>query len=214
MEEELLWAATMVGTVACGITGALMAVDRGLDLLGVLVLGTVTAVGGGVLRDVLLGRTPPQAFTDSEFLMAAAGVSLLVFLVALGLYTKIQYRRKLVDTIINVFDAVGLGAYAVVGVRVAVDCGYADNGLLVLFMGVITAVGGGLLRDTLLCRVPFILHRRVYVVAALAGCIVYYTAYRWHELAAMITGILTVTAIRMLASIFRWDMPRIRPFEG
>lgn len=213
MEEQLLWMATMVGTVACGASGALTAVDRGMDLVGVLVLGTVTAVGGGILRDVMLGRTPPQAFVESVFLLAAMGTALLVFLLALILYTRIQSRRRLVDNIINLFDAVGLGAYAVVGMRATVAAGYGDNLLLTLFLGLITAAGGGMLRDLLCCRVPFVLYKRVYVVAALAGCLVYYFLYPVQELVAMAAGIGTITVVRVLASVFRWDMPRVRPFE-
>ena len=214
MEEQLLWAATMVGTVACGVSGALTAVDRGMDLVGVLVLGTVTAVGGGILRDVMLGRTPPQAFVENEFLLAAMGTALLVFLVALLLYTRIQSRRRLVDNIINLFDAVGLGAYAMVGVRVSISMGYGDNVLLTLFLGLITAAGGGILRDLLCCRVPFVLYKRVYVVAALLGCLVYYFTYPYQELVAMAAGIGTITVVRVLASVFHWDMPRVRPFEN
>ncbi len=209
-----MWIATMVGTVACGISGALTAVDRGMDLLGVLVLGAITAVGGGVLRDVMLGRTPPQAFVESEFLLAALGVSLLVFILAACLYTRIQSGRKRLDAVINLFDAVGLGAYAMVGVRATISCGYEDNMLLMVFLGLVTAVGGGVLRDLLCSRVPFILYKRVYVVAALAGILVYCFTYRHSELVAMSAGVLTVTVVRVLASVFRWDMPHVRPFEG
>lgn len=214
MEEQLLWIATMIGTVACGVSGSLTAVDRGMDLIGVMVLGAVTAVGGGLLRDVMLGRTPPQAFVESEFLLAALGVSLLVFLVALGLYARIQSRRRLVDNIINLFDAVGIGAYAVVGARATMAMGYGENTLLVLFLAVITAVGGGMMRDLLCVRVPFILYKRVYVVAALAGSLVYYYMAPVSEMAAMAAGILTVTVVRVLASVFHWDMPRVKPFEN
>lgn len=213
MEEQLLWIATMVGTVACGISGAMTAVDRGMDLIGVLTLGAITAVGGGIIRDIILDRVP-QAFVESEFFLAALGVSLLVFFLALVWYTGIQHRRRLIDNIINLFDAVGLGAYAMVGARATIAMGYGDNRLLVLVLGLITAVGGGVLRDLLCCRVPFVLYKRVYLVAALAGTLVYIYTCPYNELIAMSAGMLTVAVVRVLASVFHWDMPRVRPFEG
>ena len=213
MEEQLLWSATMVGTVACGISGAMTAVDRGMDLIGVLTLGAVTAVGGGILRDIILDRIP-QAFVESEFFLAALAVSLLVFLLAMRWYTGIQHRRRLIDNVINLFDAVGLGAYAMVGARATITMGYGDNELLVLVMGLITAVGGGALRDLLCVRVPFVLYKRVYLVAALAGTLVYIVTCPYNELLAMAAGIVTIAGVRVLASVFRWDMPRVRPFEG
>ncbi len=213
MEEQLLWIANMIGAVACGISGAMMAVDRGMDVIGVLFLGSVTATGGGILRDVLLGQVPPQMFTHSEFLAAAAGVSLVVFLLACRLYGRIQRRRELLDQIMNLFDAVGLGAFGVAGIQTAVAAGYGSNHLLVLFMGGTTAIGGGVLRDVLCSRVPFVLHKRVYFLAALGGCIVYDLLYPHRPLLAMLLAIVLVTAIRLLAARFRWSMPRIKPFE-
>ena len=212
VQERLLWLATMLGTVACGISGAMTAVDRGMDLVGVLTLGAVTAVGGGIIRDIILNRIP-QAFVESEFFLAALGVSLLVFLLALRWYTGIQHRRRLIDNIINVFDAVGLGAYAMVGARATIAMGYGDNELLVLVLGLITAVGGGVLRDLLCVRVPFVLYKRVYLVAALVGTVVYVCVCPYNELVAMAAGIGTIAVVRVLASVFRWDMPRVRPFE-
>ena len=213
MEEQLLWIATMVGTIACGISGAMTAVDRGMDLVGVLVLGGITAVGGGIIRDVFLNRVP-QAFVESEFFLAALGMSLLVFLLAMKWYGSIQHRRRLLDNVINLFDAVGLGAYAVVGARATISMGYGDNRLLVLVLGLITAVGGGVLRDLLCVRVPFVLYKRVYVVAALVGTLAYIFLSPYSEWLAMAAGMTTVAGVRVLASVFHWDMPRVRPFEG
>ena len=213
MEEQVLWICSMIGTVAFAVSGALMAVDKGMDLLGVLFLGCVTAVGGGVLRDVLLGKTPPAMFVQSEFLLAAAITSLAVFLISYWLYARIQRSRERVDHIINLFDAVGLGAFAVAGERAAISAGHGDNTLLVLFLGLTTAVGGGLLRDILCGQIPFVLRKRIYVFAAFAGSLLYYWLRTWQEFAAMTVGMASVVLIRLLASRFRWNMPRVRTQE-
>lgn len=209
VEEQLLWIATMIGTVACGVSGSLMAVDKGMDIIGVLVLGAITAVGGGVLRDVLLGRLPPQMFTDSEFLLAAAVTALLVFVLCYCLFARIQRSREKIDTVINVFDAIGLAAYSVVGARATVDMGFADNHLLVIFLGVTTAVGGGILRDMLCVQMPFVLYKRVYVLAAIGGCVVYDLLYPYNELIAMLAAMALIVAVRLLATHFRWRLPRV-----
>ncbi len=213
MEEQMLWIATMIGTIACGVSGSLMAVDKGMDIFGVLFLGAVTAVGGGVLRDVLLGRLPPQMFIDSEFLLAAVVTALLVFVLCYWLFARIQRSRERIDTIINVFDAIGLAAYSVVGARATVDMGYADNHLLVIFLGTTTAVGGGILRDMLCVQMPFVLYKRVYVLAAIGGCVAYDLLYPYDGLLAMTVTIALIVAIRLLAAHFRWKLPRVHSIE-
>ena len=108
MGEQVLWICTMIGSISCGVSGALMAVDKGLDLLGVVILGCVTAVGGGMLRDVLLGITPPAVFSQSEFVLAAAIASLCVFLFAYWLYARIRDWNEVAAT------GVGIGAVVLV----------------------------------------------------------------------------------------------------
>ena len=211
MGEQVLWICTMISSISCGVSGALMAVDKGLDLLGVVILGCVTAVGGGMLRDVLLGITPPAVFSQSEFVLAAAIASLCVFLIAYWLYARIQRSRPRVDRIINLFDAIGLGAFAVVGERTAIMAGYtaADDRFLVIFLGLTTAVGGGMLRDMLCGQIPFVLRKRIYVFAALTGALLYLFLRDWNEVAATGVGIGAVVLVRLLASHFRWSLPRV-----
>lgn len=209
MVEQVLFIAEMVGTVAFAVSGALMAVDMAMDVFGVLFLGAVTAVGGGMLRDTLLGQVPPAAFTDARYILVALASSLAVFCVVYFIYDRMQRHRELVDRIINVFDAVGLGAFAVVGAQVTIAAGYGSNRLLVLFLSMTTAVGGGMLRDVLAGQKPFVLRKRIYALAALSGGMAYDLLRQVHETAAMLTGMVLVIAIRLLAAHFRWNLPRV-----
>lgn len=213
MVEWVFFLAEMVGTVAFAVSGALVAADLAMDVFGVLFLGAVTAVGGGILRDTLLGRVPPAAFVDGRYILVALAASLVVFCVVYFSYSWMQRRRELVDRVINVFDAVGLGAFAVVGAQVTVAAGYGENTLLVLFLGMTTAVGGGMVRDVLAGSRPFVLRKRIYALAALAGSLCYQLLRRCNETAAMLVGMLVVVAIRLLASHFRWNLPRVRVQE-
>ncbi len=210
MEEQLLWIAVMIGTVPAAISGALTAIEKDMDILGVVVIGCVTAVGGGVMRDVLLGQFPPQMFLQSEFLLVAAAVSLAIFLLAYWLYARLRPRFHYVEHVIDFFDAMGLAGFAVVGMQAAVNAGFGDNHLFVVFLGLITAVGGGVLRDILCGQVPYILRKRIYVLAVLAGALVYEVICPYHTLAAMVVCIVVVVTIRMLAIRFRWNAPRVK----
>ena len=209
MVERVFFIAEMLGTVAFAVSGALMAVDMAMDVFGVLFLGAVSAVGGGMLRDTLLGRVPPAAFTDPRYILVALATSLVVFCIVYFTYDGMQRHRELVDRIINVFDAIGLGAFSVVGVQVTIAAGYGDNALLALFLGMTTAVGGGMLRDVLAGQKPFVLRKRIYALAALCGSLAYYLLRGVQETAAIVTGMVLVIAIRLLAAHFRWNLPRV-----
>lgn len=199
-----------LGTAAFAISGAMVAIDTGMDLFGVIFLAMITALGGGTLRDVLIGYFPPRMFTNYQFLLLAVACAVTVFLLA-DLYKEryVQSERG-IERVNNVFDAIGLGVFAVSGARIGMEAGFTDNAFLVTFLGMTTAVGGGMIRDVLLQRIPFVLNKRIYAVAAIAGALTYWVieyVFRMPVMAYSVGWLATVT-LRMLATIYKWNLPR------
>lgn len=200
----------ILGTVAFSVSGAMTAIGKKMDILGVVVLGVVTAVGGGIIRDLLLGITPPAAFQDPVYVAWATVTALLSFVLAR--YSWSEKNRHWFEVFLNFVDSLGLGLFAVIGVRTAIECGYGENGFLSVFVGVLTGVGGGMLRDTMAGEVPKIFRKRIYALAALAGAMVYYyAAERFvNEAGTLWLAASLVVVIRLLAAHFEWDLPRVK----
>ncbi|MBQ8858286.1 MAG: TRIC cation channel family protein [Clostridia bacterium] len=208
--ELVLTTMEIIGIIAAAIAGAMKAIDKKLDLFGVVLIGMITGLGGGVLRDVTLGCAPPRSFSNPAYLWSAFIPPLVVCLVALLLQEYYTREEKLIDRINNVVDALGLGAFAVGGAAVARAVGFDGNAVMVIFAGGITSVGGGVLRDIILREIPSVLHKRVYVVAALAGSVAYFLLLGWGagEVWSSIAGVSIVFILRMLATIFHWNFPK------
>ena len=211
MREILMLIMEILGTVSFSVSGTLVAVSCGLDLFGVLTVGTITAVGGGIMRDVIIGRIPPAIFTKPEILILVVVTSLAVFILAFINSKRIKDLQHKIDSINIFFDAVGLAAFSVTGVEITSAAGHADNIALVLVLGVITGVGGGVLRDVLVNEKPYILIKHIYAVASLVGSIVYYIVgvRCGRELIGTIISVLLTVTIRMLAAKFRWNLPKV-----
>lgn len=199
----------MIGTIAFASSGAMVAIKKQLDLLGVIVLGVTTAVGGGMLRDLLIGNIPPGLFINSIYVLVA-------FLTVMVLFLIVRRNQRILDShsietyekVMNIFDAIGLGAFTVVGIDTAIAAGYQQYNFLVIFLGVLTGVGGGLLRDIMAGQTPYILRKHVYACASLAGAIAYtYLLKITHSDAAIILSALLVVLIRILATRFCWNLP-------
>lgn len=208
MTSHLLLVLEIIGTVAFAFSGCMVANTKRMDIFGVWVLGTVTAVGGGAVRDVLLGQFPPQMFRNGLYVgIATATVVVWLFLAAKkGVVTNYVFSR--LTRIMDFSDSIGLGIFAVVGTQTAIDTGYGDNWFLAMFVGVLTGVGGGLLRDVMANVTPMIFRKRIYAIAALIGSMVYLLLLRWlPEIWAALAGTLAVFVIRTLASTKRWDLP-------
>lgn len=208
--ENLLDILDVIGVIAFAVSGAMIAIEKNLDLLGVCVLGIVTAVGGGVVRDVILGITPPRVFTNPRDVFISAIISCLVFIV---IFLK-RYKNKkitlLSDNILMVSDAIGLGAFTIIGINVAINTLTNYNSFLLIFVGVVTGVGGGVLRDIMCGKVPYIFQKHIYAVASAAGAISYVFIYKiiGSNLATVICSLLVIS-IRFLAAYFQWNLPRI-----
>ncbi|MDY3865106.1 MAG: trimeric intracellular cation channel family protein [Eubacteriales bacterium] len=217
MVEIVLNVLSAIGVVAFSVAGALVAIDHRVDMFGVVTLAAITSFGGGLTRDLLMGKLPPTLFTD-RFYLVLAGVSVLtalvVFTVARVFQQKFVEREKLIDRITNIFDAVAIGVFATTGAKTVMDfTGTPENAFLVLTLGSLTAVGGSIIRDVLICEVPFVLKKRIYVLAVLAGAGLYYLLVRLGtaEIPALVAGTLLTFGLRMMATIFRWNLPRALP---
>jgi len=191
----------LVGTFAFALNGALTAVRAArLDIVGVVTLGMITALGGGILRDVLLGALPPSTFSDWRYLVVAAGGGLIAFAASRPL--------ERVSVSITVLDALGLSLFAVTGATKALALG-AGAGQAIL-LGTITAAGGGTIRDVLVRRIPSVLTSELYAIPALLGATVVVVATRLGAggLAWSLAGAATAFLVRLLGVGFRIDAPR------
>lgn len=206
---HLFFAIELLGTIAFAFSGAMVAVEKRLDIFGVLVLGGMTAVGGGAIRDTILGITPPSLFVHPVYLLVASATSLLVFLIIWRRH-KLFSRRSAEKylRLIDLLDAVGLGAFTVVGVNTAMSAGHWANPFLMVFVGVLTGVGGGLLRDVLAGVTPAVLRKRVYALASLLGALLYvYGKDFIGRNSAMLLAMGAIVVVRWLAARYRWDLP-------
>lgn len=198
----------LIGTIAFAFSGCMVANSKRMDIFGVWVLGTVTAVGGGAVRDVLLGQFPPNMFRNGIYVAVATAT--VVFWLWMACKKGALPRRHFhqLTQVMDISDSIGLGVFAVVGSQTAIRLGYGDNWFLVIFVGVLTGVGGGLMRDVMANMMPMIFRKRIYASAAMAGSIVYVVLLRLvPEIDAILAGIATVFAIRTMASMRRWDLP-------
>jgi uncharacterized membrane protein YeiH len=200
-ENPLLLALDLTGTFAFALNGALTAVRVAhLDIIGVVTLGMITALGGGIVRDILIDDLPPAPFSDWRYLAVAAGGSLLAFLLGRRL-------ERLLGPI-TVLDAAGLSLFAVTGASKALDLGLGPAQAVIL--GAVTGVGGGTMRDVLTQRIPTVLRSELYAIPALAGATVTVISIRlgrYGVLAAL--GAATVCfLIRMLGVRFHLNAPR------
>ncbi len=205
----------LIGTIAFAASGAMLAIDRKLDLFGVIFLGAITACGGGIMRDIILGSFPPAAFRNPIFVLVAAITSILVFLFAYLKEQRYWQQRDRIDHYINLLDAIGLGIFSVIGAEVAMNRGYSDNMFLCMMMGMSTGVGGGILRDLLSRSIPAVLKKRIYAVASIAGAAVYYAMVcaNLSNPLSMLGGMITTVIIRMLATHYLWDLPIVHHNE-
>ncbi len=202
MTDIFLFILEILGTVAFAVSGATVALEKKMDMLGVAVLGMTTAVGGGIIRDLILGSTPPIAFQEPIYALIAIAAALLCFCPPV---------RRHLDTnrvMILIPDSIGLGIFTVVGTVAGLQCS-ETNVFLSIFVGVTTGVGGGVLRDIFAGNTPYIFVKHFYACASILGAIT--CALFWQllgELPAMITGAAVTIILRFLAAKYRWKLPK------
>jgi len=191
-----------LGTVAFAVTGASKAIAHKADIFGIIVLATVVGVAGGITRDVIFGRFP-TAFSDPIYVSMTVITGIVMFF----LYSYFKKRMN----IWLVFDAIGLGVFSIIGASIAYQIVGLDF-LPMLFGGVITAIGGGILRDVFVRDIPIVFVKEVYAVASIIGIVIFYVILSngVDMQVASVIGIVAATGIRLLAMKFNWNLPKVR----
>lgn len=206
----------ILGTTAFALSGVLAAIFRRMDLFGVFVLAAATAVGGGIVRDVLLGSIPPAAFKTSLYLWIILATILLC---SMGVrYIRASSHQRFVHCSLAVYifcDAVGLGSFTVTGTLLG--CFYYPNyWILCVTLGVLTAVGGGVIRDVLAGRIPGVLKQEIYATASIAGALDIWWLYVQEQMSmdmAAISGFVFTVGLRLIAVYFHWNLPRVKRYS-
>ena len=202
----------ILGTIAFAVSGAFVAIKAGFDIFGVIVVGCVTAVGGGITRDILIGSTPPAIFSNGYILLIACVVSIIAFIIAYIKKDKFISINERIERVNNYFDAVGLAAFSVMGVEIAFIKGLSGNALLSIMLGVLSGVGGGLLRDIFTQNLPYIFKKHIYAIASILGASAYYLirVNSKNTVIASIIGIVIIVSLRVLATVYRWSLPKVK----
>ena len=211
--DTFIFVLEIIGTVAFASSGAMTAIEKKMDIFGVNILGATTAVGGGMMRDIILGVTPPAAFSQPVYILFSILTSTLLFAIVYTnpeiLHSRIKSRYY--DKIMLWCDTAGLGIFTVVGIQTASKILPQDNPFFFVFIGVLTGVGGGVLRDIMAGETPYILVREIYASAAIAGgitCVV--CGSTMGEATATVLGLIVTVVIRSLAAYFHWNLHRFR----
>ena len=204
--ETFILLLELAGTLAFAASGAMTGLEKKMDLFGVCTLGLTTAVGGGIIRDVILGNTPPMTFRDPSYAMVALATALVMFFSQVRRY--LQRNQQHYDLALIWMDTLGLGIFTVSGVRLAYSFVYRPSIFLLVFVGVITGVGGGVMRDMMAGNTPYIFVKHVYACASLLGALVCSVLwYHTDQIFALLAGACTVFLIRVLARHYRWNLP-------
>lgn len=203
----------ILGVIAFSISGAMIAIRRKTDYFGVVLLAIITALGGGLTRDVVLSFSPPAFFSMKSYIIISSVIATVVFLFARKFSHTYLENELRIEHINDIFDALGLGIFAVMGVKVAFDHGHTDDALISITCGLLTGICGGMLRDVLTNSTPFVLVKRIYALAVLAGSSVYYILHIYggalhiSDELALVIGIAVTFILRILAMTFKWNMP-------
>ncbi len=204
-----------IGTAAFAISGAIAGIRKNMDIFGVNILAVLTATGGGIIRDLIIGSTPPKAFTNPVFVLVAAITANIVFLTVFWSHKSgVKFSgktRAIYDRIFFWCDTVGLAAFTVDGVHAGLEPSLVSNAFLIVFLGVVTGVGGGVFRDVLSLEMPVIFVKHIYACASIVGAVVTYVWYMASNsgAASLVAGFFVTVVIRYLAMHFGWNLPKI-----
>lgn len=199
----LIHALDLFGTMAFAVTGAFKAIEHRSDIVGVITLATITGVAGGVIRDIVFGRVPPLAITDPLYLTITSLTSIVIFF----LYRILKKHWNLFLK----FDAIGLGVFTIIGATFAYNL-EGLNFLAMAFAGLLTAVGGGILRDVFVNEVPIVFVKELYATASFIGIVIFYImlATGVDLNVAAIPSIAAATSLRLFAIKYNWNLPLAR----
>jgi len=203
----VLLALEIIGTVAFAISGAIVGIQKKMDIFGVCILGLTTAVGGGVLRDLLLNITPPSAFRSPVFAVTAVITSVVIFIPAV--HSSIDRKGTVYEKLLLIMDSIGLGLFTVIGIQAAKASSVDTNLFLETFVGVLTGVGGGMMRDIFAGVTPSIFVKHFYACASIIGAWICVLIWPFAgESVSMFAGAAAIVVLRLLAAYYRWSLPR------
>lgn len=189
----------VIGTIAFAFAGALVAIDNNLDLFGIECMAVMTACGGGMTRDIILGNTPPMMFRNPVYVTMAVVTGFLTVIIY-NKFIQSRHKDRILD-MISILDALGLAIFTIVGMDLAMQLGF-DGAFLICAMGVLTAVGGGLLRDVMVNVKPVILTKEVYATSSMIGSVFYYYALQ----ASLSPLIATIIALAIIFGLRMWTI--------
>ena len=200
--EFFIYVLDLFGTVAFAITGAFKAIEKKFDIIGILVLATITGVAGGTIRDVILGRVP-NSIVDPTYVIVTIASGITIFF----LYSRLKKHWNLFLK----FDAIGLGVFTIIGATFAYNI-FGLNFLAILLAGVLTAAGGGILRDIFVNQVPIVFVKEFYLSASFIGIVIFSVIlYFTNELYyATIAGIALTSSLRLIAMKYNWNLPKVK----
>ena len=207
--DSIFFVLEIIGVIAFSLSGALTAMKKEMDIFGTCVLGMTTAIGGGIIRDLILGVNPPAAFVNPLQAVLGLAIPAITYLPFIQkLFAHDEHRVQALALMIA--DSVGLGIFTVVGVNACFESLPSPNFFTVIFLGVITGVGGGVMRDVFSMNLPKIFVKHFYACASIVGAIVAFLVrvFLGDILLATILGALVVIALRLLAYFLHWNLPK------
>jgi len=189
--------------MAFAVTGAFKAIENKSDIVGIIILATITGVAGGTIRDIVLGRFPPNSIIDPSYVIITVITGVVLFF----LYPKLKKHWN----VFLKFDAIGLGVFTIIGATFAYNL-FGLNFLAMAMAGILTAVGGGILRDVFVNQIPIVFVKELYASASFVGVVVFYILLTVEaELyVASIAGIAITTGLRLVAMKYNWNLPKVK----
>ena len=201
--DFFIYVLDLFGTMAFAVTGAFKAIEHKADIVGIIILATITGLAGGTIRDVVFGKTLPNSLIDPTYVIITVISAIVLFL----LYSKMKKHWN----VFLKFDALGLGVFTVIGATFAYNL-FGMNFLIIVLSGMLTAIGGGILRDIFVNQTPIVFVKELYASASFIGAITFYfTLLITNEVyAATILGIILTTGLRLVAMKYNWNLPRVK----
>jgi uncharacterized membrane protein YeiH len=189
--------------MAFAVTGAFKAIEHKADIVGIIILATITGVAGGTIRDVILGKELPNSLIDPSYVIITVVSAVVIFL----LHSKMKKHWN----VFLKFDAIGLGVFTVIGATFAYNM-FGLNFLVIVLSGMLTAIGGGILRDVFVSQTPIVFVKELYASASFLGAAVFYLVILLTNdvYAGTISGLLLATGLRMVAMKYNWNLPKVK----
>jgi len=189
--------------MAFAVTGAFKAIEHKSDIVGIVILATITGVAGGTIRDIVLGKLPPNSLLDPTYLIITVVTGIILFF----LYSRLKKHWN----VFLKFDAIGLGVFTIIGATFAFNI-FGLNFLAMVLAGMLTAVGGGILRDVFVNEIPIVFVKELYASASFAGVVVFYLmlVIGGELYLATIIGIILTTGLRLVAMKYNWNLPKVK----